>query len=67
MATRLTLLGDAGTLTVVEDLDAMHSAFTGATSNPIQLTEVSGGEKVFVNPQAIAYWKNQPTGGASFS
>jgi hypothetical protein len=43
-------------LVVDESPDQVHDAHAAADGAPLRLTRSHDGERVFVNPRAIAYW-----------
>jgi hypothetical protein len=55
VATLIEFSGGQRTLSVAEDTEAVFEKFVAAEGRPFQL-ERHGGERVFVNPHAVAFW-----------
>ena len=55
MATLIEFSGGKGGLNVSNDTESVFEKFVAADGRPF-LLERPGGEPVFVNPQAVAFW-----------
>jgi hypothetical protein len=55
VATRIEFSGGERALSVSQDTEAVFEKFVAADGRPF-LLERPGGERVFVNPQAVAFW-----------
>jgi hypothetical protein len=55
VATMIEFTGGQRTLSVNQDTEAVFEKFVAADGRPF-LLERHGGEPVFVNPRAIAFW-----------